>query len=220
MSAPTVPSVPDTSRSDAGELLQLIRDLQSRVQRLEDRIGIEATSPVPLLPGETHEESTRPPLVATPSNAAGVIGKVFLAIAGAFVLRALAEYGVIPAALGAGIGIVYALVWLFLAARLPIDAKFATAAASATSVLIMIPLIWDASQKFKVLPSWISSTVRGIRDGQLDSVLEEGADICFRHRRRGGYPSGDRSDVRAPRSVAIHSSAADYCPCDGSGDMA
>src|SRR5208283_3863396 len=61
--------------------------------------------------------------------------------------------------LGAGLGVLYALVWLFMATRLPAEAKFATTAACATSALIMIPLVWEASQRFKVLSSWMSAGV-------------------------------------------------------------
>ncbi|MGA7416177.1 MAG: hypothetical protein WBW33_37250 [Bryobacteraceae bacterium] len=163
MPAPTTPSAPDTSASDIQELVRLVTDLQSRVSKLEERLDVGVAVPAADLAaaaGPTVEPLETPvslPGSEIPSNAVAVLGRVFLAVAGAFVLRALAEYGVIPASLGAGLGIIYALVWLFLATRLPAEAKFATAAACATSALIMIPLIWEASQRFKVLSSWTSA---------------------------------------------------------------
>ena len=70
---------------------------------------------------------------------------MLLAIAGAYVLRALTEWGVLPAAAGVAIGLVYALVWLWVAARSPVEAKFAAAVSCSTSVLIMAPLVWEAA---------------------------------------------------------------------------
>ena len=82
---------------------------------------VAAAAPAAIAP-ELSEAPVSPSSTELPSNAVAVLGRVFLAVAGAFVLRALAEYGVIPASLGAGLGVVYALVWLFLAARLPAEA--------------------------------------------------------------------------------------------------
>ncbi len=161
MPAPTTPSAPDTSSGDIAELVRLVTDLQSRVLKLEERLDMASGAPV--LPAALAPEPLETPVphlgTGLPSNAVAVLGRIFLAVAGAFVLRALAEYGVIPASLGAGLGIIYALAWLFMAMRLPAEAKFATAASCATSALIMIPLVWEASQRFKVLSSWTSAGV-------------------------------------------------------------
>ncbi len=167
MPAPTTPSAPDTSSSEVAELLRLVTDLRSRVVKLEERLDMATATLVPqptgLSPVAIAPEPVETPASGLtnelPSNAVAVLGRVFLAVAGAFILRALAEYGVIPAALGAALGVLYALVWLFLAVRLPPEAKFATAVACATSALIMIPLLWEASQRFKVTSSWTTATV-------------------------------------------------------------
>jgi hypothetical protein len=167
MPAPTTPSAQDTSSSEIAELVRLFTHLQSRVIKLEERLDMTAATvpaqaadlaPTAIAP-EPLETPVSLPSTEIPSNAVPVLGRVFLAVAGAFILRALAEYGVIPASLGAALGVCYALVWLFLAARLPAEARFATAASCATSVLIMIPLIWEASQRFKVLSSWTSAGI-------------------------------------------------------------
>ena len=44
---------------------------------------------------------------------------MLVAIAGAYVLRALTEWGVLPAAAGVAIGLLYAVIWLWVAARRP-----------------------------------------------------------------------------------------------------
>jgi hypothetical protein len=164
MPTPTTTSVPDISSGDIAELVRLVTDLQSRVLKLEERLEMGAGVPVAAaapvaIPPELSEALVSPSPTELPSNAVAVLGRVFLAVAGAFVLRALAEYGIIPASLGAALGVIYALVWLFLAVRLPPEAKFATAVACATSALIMIPLLWETSQRFKVTSSWTTATV-------------------------------------------------------------
>jgi hypothetical protein len=88
-----------------------------------------------------------------------VIGRMLVAIAGAYVLRALTDWGVLPAAAGVAIGLIYALIWLVIAARLPAEAQFAAALSSSTSVLIMAPLIWEASGRLKVMSSGTTSGV-------------------------------------------------------------
>jgi len=88
-----------------------------------------------------------------------VLGRMLVAIAGAYVLRALTDWGTLPAAVGVAIGLVYALIWLWVAARSPVEAKFATTVSCSTSVLIMAPLVWEAAGRLKVMSSWTSSAV-------------------------------------------------------------
>jgi hypothetical protein len=84
---------------------------------------------------------------------------MLVAIAGAYVLRALTDWGVLPAAAGVAIGLIYSLIWLVVAARLPVEAKFAAALSCSTSVLIMAPLVWEAAGRLKVMSSGSSSGV-------------------------------------------------------------
>ena len=79
--------------------------------------------------------------------------------AGAYLLRALTESGTVPARLGIAIGIVYALGWLGWAARRPLQERWNAAIDSLTSVLVLCPLLWEATARFHLLSSWAAAAV-------------------------------------------------------------
>jgi hypothetical protein len=154
MSAPSANSGPAQGSGDLGELILQVQDLRRRVLNLEERLGVTASTPKVTVPA--------PPPPAgfdLPPNTVPVLGRMLLAIAGAYVLRALTDWGALPAAAGVGIGLVYALVWLWIAARSPAEAKFAGAVTCSTAVLIMAPLVWEATGRLKVMSSGTSAAV-------------------------------------------------------------
>jgi len=73
-------------------------------------------------------------------------------MAGAYLLRALTELGAMPPTVGVAIGLLYAVVWLLVAARLPVEQELATVLTCGASMLIMGPLVWEASERLKVIP--------------------------------------------------------------------
>src|ERR1017187_5666868 len=128
--------------NDIGDLILQVQDLRQRVLNLEERLGAVATPPaVPAAPPTLPAAALDVSAGVLPENMVAVLGRMLVAIAGAYVLRALTEWNVLPAAAGVVIGLIYALIWLVVAARLPSEAKFAAALSSSTSVLIMAPLI-------------------------------------------------------------------------------
>jgi hypothetical protein len=152
------------SAADSDPLRELngqVQDLQRRILVLEQCLGgkavgaatpeVRAPSPaaVPEVPAAPH----------LPPNILPVLGKVLLAIAGAYVLRALTDFGVMPRAAGTAIGLLYALLWLFLAARLPAEAQFASAMTCSASMLIIGPLLWEACVRLKAMSTWTSAGV-------------------------------------------------------------
>ena len=78
-------------------------------------------------------------------------------MAGAYVLRALAESGVVPQLAIICVALVYAGMWLVWAARAGPDARFAGAAYAATSALILSPMLWELTLRFKVLPDAVTA---------------------------------------------------------------
>jgi hypothetical protein len=158
MSAPSSTSSDPALRSgDLGDLILEVRDLQQRVLNLEERLGTTVATPkapvaAPLLPARFD----------LPPNLVPVLGRMLLAIAGAYVLRALTDWGALPAAAGVAVGLVYALIWLWVAARSPVEAKFAAALICSTSVLIMAPIVWEATGRLKVMSSWTSAGVLAV----------------------------------------------------------
>jgi hypothetical protein len=147
MSAPSSGISPDLQ-----ELMRNVHDLEQRVLRIEERLPqpvAESATPAPEAPAGT----------LVPPNALPVIGRALLAVAGAYVLRALTDLGVLTPAVGVSAGLVYALAWLFVAARLPAAAKFAMLLGSLTSVAIMAPLLWEACIRLNAISSPATAAV-------------------------------------------------------------
>jgi hypothetical protein len=97
------------------------------------------------------------PLLGDTASAIPVIGKALLGIAGAYLLRALTEFGVLPLTAGVALGILYALSWLVLAARAAPQRRFAAAVHGATSVAIAMPLVWETTVRFHAISTWVAA---------------------------------------------------------------
>lgn len=142
---------------DIGDLILQIADLRRRVLNLEQQAGI--------MPAPSIVPAPAPSPVTSAALAPGIVpvlGRMVIAIAGAYVLRALTEWGVLAAPVGVTLGLSYGLVWLFIAARSHTNglaAKFVTVVNCCTSVLIVAPLVWEATLNLKVLSSAISAAV-------------------------------------------------------------
>ncbi|MFP5236766.1 MAG: hypothetical protein ACLGSD_12765 [Acidobacteriota bacterium] len=145
---------------DLGEAFE---QLSSRVDALEQRVARLENSPA--------EESLQAPTAASIAAAArqpaatpqisdtfAVFGKALLGIAGAYVLRALADGTSIARPLIAAAGIVYALAWLLAAARVSAK-KLAPAFYAATSALILVPMLWEMCLRFHVLSAGVAAIV-------------------------------------------------------------
>jgi hypothetical protein len=158
MSAPTLTANSEPPQ-DLRELIRQVRDLQQRVLALEQRLGegtvrgaeaeVTVLEPAPVSEGAAG--------MRLPSSALPALGRALLALAGAYLLRALTEFGTIPPTAGVAAGLIYAVVWLLVAARLPVEQKLATVLTCGTSMVIMGPLIWEASESLKVMPSWVGA---------------------------------------------------------------
>ena len=80
------------------------------------------------------------------------VAKALLAFAGAYLLRAVAESGTIPQAIGIFAGLLYAIAWLVWSTRLPSQDRFAITLYGLTSTFIFSGLVWENSIQFHVLP--------------------------------------------------------------------
>jgi hypothetical protein len=88
-----------------------------------------------------------------------VIGRALLGLAGAFLLRALTEAGTFSPRLGVAIGLVYAMLWLVWAARTPAGRRLETALHGLTSVLVLSPLLFEATVRFHAIPTWTAGVL-------------------------------------------------------------
>jgi len=135
-----------------------LEQISARLATLEQRVFVlehpladvdaasgleEAASPAP----KTVEGAP----VASAGSLFSVLGKAMLGIAGAYLLRAVAESTSLPKLAVGGIAIVYALLWLLSAVRVPAEAWFRSTVYAGTSALILAPMLWELTLSFKVL---------------------------------------------------------------------
>ena len=158
MSAPPLTANPETPQ-DLSELTRQVQELQQRVLTLEQRLGEGAVSPAAGEAATPAPVSEAAPELRLSSSALPALGRALLAMAGAYLLRALTEFGAMPPTVGVAIGLLYAVVWLVVAVRLPVEQELATVLMCGTSMLIMGPLVWEALERLKVMPSWAGAAV-------------------------------------------------------------
>ncbi len=147
-------------------LPDVLERLAERVETLERRVSaLEAFE----RPAAAAPEAVAPaaPLAGggfSLARAGGVfslLGKAMLGIAGAYLLRAVAESSSLPRLLIAAVAIVYALLWLVAAARVPAEEWFSSIIYAGTSALILAPMLWELTLSFKVLPTQATAGILG-----------------------------------------------------------
>lgn len=135
---------------DLDSLREELHCLARRVDALEHR--------------EPHEHATRPApdLAAVPAglgyalptapNAIPAAGRAVLGLAGAYLLRALAESGAAPMLVVVLAAILYAVTWLVFSVRTSQPDTFGSTVYGITAALILAPLLWEATLRFGILP--------------------------------------------------------------------
>jgi hypothetical protein len=146
--------------SDAVEqLIQTVADLQRRVSALE----ISAPAAPPPLAQPTHLTPALPAAASVPapheSGVFSVLGKAMLGIAGADLLRGLAESSTLLRLPVIALSIAYAFLWLVPAIRVPAKAWFASVTWSATSAIILVPMLWELTLRFHILSSAVTAAI-------------------------------------------------------------
>lgn len=141
-------------------LPEVLTRLSTRMDTLEKRVFLlEHPSEAPAaLPGSapgTSEIGVAQTADSTSFADAGatfaVFGKAMLGMAGAYVLRAVAESGSFPKLAVVALAIAYAGMWLVWAVRVPAREWFASTTYATTSALILAPMLWELTLRFKVL---------------------------------------------------------------------
>jgi hypothetical protein len=142
-------------------LTDRVDTLERRVRALEalehPSAVLGASEPATALAAEAGEGLS----LAQASGAFPVLGKAMLGVAGAYLLRAVAESTSLPRLLIAAVAIVYALLWLVAAARVPAEEWFSSAIYAGTSALILAPMLWELTLNFKVLPAPAAAGILG-----------------------------------------------------------
>ena len=88
----------------------------------------------------------------TPAGMITVLGKAVLGIAGAYLLRAIAESGSAPKLALLLVAIVYAAAWMVWAVRASASSRFASVTYAVASAMILSPMLWESTTRFQTLP--------------------------------------------------------------------
>lgn len=81
----------------------------------------------------------------------GLVGRTFVVLAGAYLLRALAESGTVDRTTGVALGLAYAAAWTAAAWRVAPRNRPSATSLGACTVLIAFPLLWEATTRFGLL---------------------------------------------------------------------
>lgn len=129
-----------------------LTDLERRLASVEQRLSrLEGQSPDEPQAGETEDV----PALGDGflSSATTLIGRVLLIFGGAYLLRAITEFEVVPTAIGIFLGASYALFWLYRAYHIGRQEELKATALfyGGSSVLLALPLLAEASGRFQLL---------------------------------------------------------------------
>jgi hypothetical protein len=148
------------------DLLDALARLDARLENLERRLLALEHLSKPATPLTVQAATPVSEAGATeqfaPPQAGGVfavVGKAMLGIAGAYVLRAVAESGSFPKLAVVALALAYAGTWLVWATRIPEGARFASTAYAATAGLILAPMMGELTLRFRVLPASLTAAL-------------------------------------------------------------
>ncbi|HKA00891.1 MAG TPA: hypothetical protein VKE70_30475, partial [Candidatus Solibacter sp.] len=143
---------------DWDSLVAELRDLQARVLRIEQEVGLSVSRAAP-----SHPQQQAAPAAAQTaafdSAMLPAVGRALLGLAGAYLLRALTESAVLPCGIGVAIGLLYAMLWLVWAARTPSGERTQTALHALTGALVISPLLFEAAARLHAISIWTAVTL-------------------------------------------------------------
>ena len=134
------------------ELEHELAALAQRVAAIEERLGINAMAAAEEQAGPVAAAAGERP--ADPTELLPAFGRALLGLAAAYLLRAVTESGSLPGRMGVALGISYAIAWLVWAARTPAERRIQAALHSLTAVLVLAPLLWEATLRFHAISNW------------------------------------------------------------------
>lgn len=158
--------MPDTIDT-ALELETSLRRLEARVEELERwRREFQPGPHQPMLAAAMPTEAGVDAAILSPAPPVedqqpiefdlGLIGRTLIVLGGAYLLRAVTEGGMLPAAAGVLLGLIYAAGWSLHALRRSVGRASAAHHGVATA-FTALPLLFEASRKFHVFGAWSSA---------------------------------------------------------------
>lgn len=144
---------------------QQLEELMLAVEELRRRVAALERAAVPTASGAAADMSgpvstfVAAPLPSVSSGLVPAVGRLLLGIAGAYLLRAIAEARVLPGLAGTTLGLIYAGAWLVWSVRIPRGRRLSAAFEAITASCIIAPLLWEATVRFHTLSTGASAAV-------------------------------------------------------------
>ncbi len=147
------------------QLNERVRELESRVavlegQRQDQLNSIQIHRPAAIIAARQSESpSYWRALGNQQTSVVPIFGRAVLGIAGAYLLRSIAESGSIPKIFVLTIAIVYAALWMVWATKVHRSNRLAGTTYGVTAISILAPLLWEATIRFEVLSPSVTAIV-------------------------------------------------------------
>jgi hypothetical protein len=148
-----------------------VQSLARRLDAIESRLATLETRPAPV-PAAGEEPAARPDAATERLPALDArrwttaLGRSFIVLGGAFLLRALTDAGVWRPGAGVTLGLLYALVWIGASVRASRQSdRVLGAADGAIALVIGFPLIVEATLRFRLFTPPASAVVLGVFAG-------------------------------------------------------
>jgi hypothetical protein len=138
-----------------------VNELERRVSALEHSDAAPPATIKPILAVASAQRVDQADSLQT-ANIFPLLGRAMLGIAGAYVLRAIAEAGVMPKGVAAAIAIAYAVGWLLWAVRAPRISVIVPLVYAGTSAMILVPMLWEETLHFRVFAPMETAGVLGV----------------------------------------------------------
>lgn len=151
----------DDLHDAVAQLVASLADLEKRVSALEHPALEQQKSLTQVVDSVATTQATEAPLVIQEASLLSILGKATLGMAGAYLLRALAESSMFPRIGVVVAAIAYAVLWLVIATRVPVEAWLASIAYAGISILILVPMLWELTLRFGILSNTLTSGVLG-----------------------------------------------------------
>jgi hypothetical protein len=154
--------------SAIGELRTSIHRLEERIARLEGGV-----TPEPAAAVEAPHQGSGPAARdwREPITILSLLGRLFIVLGGAYLLRAVTDAGAVPPPAGVALGLGYGLVWLVLADRSGARGQVAGGVFHGVgAVMVAFPVVLEAATRFKVLVGPASAVALTMLTGGLLAV--------------------------------------------------
>jgi hypothetical protein len=131
-----------------------VRDLEHALAQFDRRLSALERG----APADARDDDRIAPLTLVPPIGRGdiaqllaYVGRSFVVLGGAFLLRAITDANLVPHAVGITAGLTYGLAWLWMADRVGATERLNGAFHGLVSAIIAYPLLWEATVRFGVL---------------------------------------------------------------------